>query len=265
VFVLPAKASRALLPDGFPFDKGDKWLKAISFGEEEECLSEEHNQCLETYNRLGIVGEERIERNQKFSSFPDSIQEKALAICERMGIPELPDNSPSNPKLRTERIGQEAADAPLRATECRSRAVSVDRDVVKQKAEQYLRNQYTNQEGEMICQVCKNLYLLPFKLDNDSYYFEKVEFLEQLKKRHYQDYLALCLNHRAMFKYANGSSDLIKEMSTELIGNELDVVLTGKNLTIYFTEIHIADLQKIIEVDSDSNEGNKNIEDSGLV
>jgi len=40
----------------------------------------------------------------------------------------------------------------------------------------------------MICQVCKAP--LPFKLDDGSYYFEKVEFIEELKKRHLENYLA---------------------------------------------------------------------------
>ena len=57
----------------------------------------------------------------------------------------------------------------------------------------------------MICQVCKTR--LPFKLDDGSDYFETVEFLSQLTKHHYQNYLALCPNHAAMFQYANGSAD----------------------------------------------------------
>jgi len=46
--------------------------------------------------------------------------------------------------------------------------------------------------AKMICQVCKAQ--LPFKLDDGSWFFEKVEFLPELKKRHYQNYLALCPN-----------------------------------------------------------------------
>ena len=56
----------------------------------------------------------------------------------------------------------------------------------------------------MICQVCQER--LPFKLDDGSYYFEKVEFLPELQNRHYQNYLALCPNHAAMYQHANGST-----------------------------------------------------------
>jgi hypothetical protein len=66
----------------------------------------------------------------------------------------------------------------------------------------------------MICQVCKTP--LPFKLDDGSDYFEKVEFLTDLQKRHYQNYLALCPNHAAMFQHANGSAEMIRELFSEI-------------------------------------------------
>ncbi len=127
------------------------------------------------------------------------------------------------------------------------RSVSVGRDEVKQEAAQYLRQQYTNADGEMICQVCKAP--LPFKLDDGSDYFEKVELLPELKKRHYQNYLALCPNHAAMFQHANASADSMQDMFVDLAGNELKVVLAQKETTIYFTRTHIADLRDVIRVD----------------
>jgi hypothetical protein len=78
--------------------------------------------------------------------------------------------------------------------------VSVGREDVKAEAAQYLQQQYAS-DGEVICQICKKP--MPFKLDDGSAYFEKVEFLSELKKLHHQNYLALCPNHAAMFKYAN--------------------------------------------------------------
>ena len=90
---------------------------------------------------------------------------------------------------------------------------------------------------------------MPLKLDDGSAYFEKVEFLSELKKRHNQNYLALCPNHAAMFQHANSTKDLMMEIFTELTRNELEVVLVQENKTVYFTEIHISDLRNIIEVD----------------
>ena len=68
-----------------------------------------------------------------------------------------------------------------------------------------------------------------------------------LKKRHYQNYLALCPNHGAMFQHANGSSDSIRSLFLEMTNNELKVVLAQKDISIYFTKIHIADLKAVIQ------------------
>src|SRR5262249_43556904 len=101
--------------------------------------------------------------------------------------------------------------------------------------------------GDLICQICKSP--MPFKLDDGTDYFEKVEFLPELKKRHYQNYLALCPNHAAMFKEANGSAEFVRDMFTDLSENELEVVLAKQNAKIYFTKTHIADLKAVLQVD----------------
>ena len=142
-----------------------------------------------------------------------------------------------------------AADAPERRSEERTRSVSVGREEIKDEASQYLLQQYVT-EDDLICQVCKKL--MPFKLDDGSAYFEKVEFLSSLKRRHLQNYLALCPNHAAMFRHANSTKHFMMEMFLDLRGNELEVVLAQENATIYFTKTHIADLKKVIEVDGNS-------------
>ena len=154
-----------------------------------------------------------------------------------------------NPPIRNvapERVATQASAAPDRITEERTRSVSVGREAVKEEAAQYLRQQYAS-DGDVVCQICQGP--MPFKLDDGTPYFEKVEFLPDLKKRHYQNYLALCPNHAAMFKEANGSAEFMRDMFVELSGNELEVVLAREDATIYFTRTHIADLKKVIEVD----------------
>ncbi|MHB8832572.1 MAG: hypothetical protein ACYC9V_05265 [Desulfobacteria bacterium] len=180
---------------------------------------------------------------------PPEEQERFLAEQYRKESPELPEHVSANPERRAGRVAAEAVDAQDRRTEERIRSVSIGRETVKQEAAQYLLEQYTNGDDEMICQVCKAP--LPFKLDDGSNYFEKVEFLSDLKKRHYQNYLALCPNHAAMYQHANGSLELIREMFVEVTGNEIEVVLAQKNAAIYFTKTHIADLKSVIAVDAE--------------
>ena len=57
VFVRPEAAFSNLLPDGFPFDAGQKWLKAVGFGREIEMKSEEQRQKEETAKGHTIRGD----------------------------------------------------------------------------------------------------------------------------------------------------------------------------------------------------------------
>lgn len=256
-FVRPRDASLKLIPKGFPIDKGWEWLKDIGFGEneakrEEESArqSEEARQKEAIAKELGFVDHETLERAIRFAALPSDEQQRILSELEFRKSTDLPNHEPSKPERRTERVGKQATDAPERKTEDRTRSVSIGLEMVKEEAAQYLRQQYTNGEGEMICQICKAE--LPFKLDNGNPYFEKVEFLPNLKKRYYQNYLALCPNHAAMFQHANGSADLMQDMFIELAGNELEVVIAQKNATIYFTRTHVADLKSVLSIDSES-------------
>ncbi|BAV33390.1 hypothetical protein SCL_1076 [Sulfuricaulis limicola] len=246
-FVRPPEASRELLPRGFAFDKGYEWLKAIRFGEEVENRSEEYREKQVTAERLGFTDADTFERAKQFAALPKGEQERILADAQRRQPAELPDHEPRNPERREAHVGGQATEAPERLTEVRTRTVSVGVAETKQQAEQYLRQQYTNPNGEMFCQMCRTP--MPFTLDDGNYYFEKVEFLPELKKRHYQNYLALCPNHAAMFLYANGSRDRMKDIFVELTGNELQIVLAQKHFMIYFTKTHIADLKRVIEID----------------
>lgn len=246
-FVRPAEASRDLLPEGFPFDPGWPWLKAIHFGQEVAQKSEEQRQKQTVLKEWGFADNESLERAKRFAQLPQEEQERILTDWERTAATELPEHEPSNPERRAQRVGVQAAAAPERLTEERTRSVPDGMEAVKEEAALYLRQQYTNADDKMICQVCKKP--LPFKLDNGSYFFETVQFLKHLKRWHSQNYLALCPNHSAMFQLANGSRDLMKEMFVEMEGQQLKVVLAQSDATIYFTKTHIADLRAVIEVD----------------
>jgi len=164
---------------------------------------------------------------------------------------EHPEHEPCHPDLRAMRVEQTAANAPDRITEIRERSVSVGREDVKVDTEPYLRDQYTNSDDVMFCQICNTA--LPFKLDDGSYYMEKVEFLTDLKKRHYQNYLALCPNHAAMFRYANASRDKMRGLFEKMQGNELDVILAAEHRKIHFTKTHIVDLKAVLAAEKTSN------------
>ncbi len=247
LLVRPEDAVANLLPSGFAFDPGARWLQAIEFGKVALQKSEGQRQKEIAARELGFKDQASLERARRFAALPPEDQERILSDSQRSQSAELPDYQPSNPERRAERVGLRAAAAPERRTDERVRSVSVGRDEVKEEAAQYLRQQYTNADGEMVCQICK--VRLPFRLDDGRDYFETVEFLPTLTRRHYQNYLALCPNHSAMFQYVNGSTQTLRDAFGELVTNELDVLLAQTDMTIYFTKLHIADLQEVIRVD----------------
>jgi hypothetical protein len=236
-----------LLPEGLAFDPGWTWLKAIQFGASVLKKSEEQHQKDDIAKELGFADRGTLERAQRFAALPPEEQERILADEQRRNTTELPQNEPSNPERRAERVGTKAASAPDRQTEERTRSVSIGLDQVKQEAAQYLRQRYTNADGEMICQICKKA--MPFKLDDGRYYFEAVEFLPELTRHHYQNYLALCPNHAAMYQHVNSPSDSTESNFVNLAVNELPVVLAQTDLMIYFTKTHMIDLKEVIRVD----------------
>ena len=263
-FALPSKAVRNLLPDGFAFDEGYAWIKEIKFG------SKSFNNPVEVSPKisnilkareLGFENEKVLDDALYFAKIDPNERQRFIDDHKRKQIFELPDNSPRNPQLRTERVVQQAKEAPERISELRTRSISVGRDDVKKEAAQYLQQQYTNDDGEMICQVCQDA--LPFKLADGSYYFEKVEFLPDITNRHYQNYLALCPNHAAMFKHANGSEDTLLQLVKDSHGGALAIELASTDTQIYFTNTHLVDLQAVINADDGVDCCSRTEEDKG--
>jgi hypothetical protein len=252
-FVRPSEASQELLPEGFPFDAGWAWIKAVQFGEEVQKRSEEGRRKREVAKELGFTDDKALGDAKWFAALSLEERQQFKREYQARRDAELPDHESGDPARRAARVGEQAADAPHRVTEPRTRAVSVGRDAVKKDTDPYLRHQYTNDDGETICQVCKEE--LPFKLSDGQYYFEAVEFLPELTKRHFQNYLSLCPNHAAMVRFANGTRELVKDLFVDLVGQELEVVLADENATIYFTQTHIADLTAIVRA-NDADESN---------
>ena len=251
-FVRPDEASQYMLPEGFPYDSGWQWIKAVRFGERSIPRVDGDNSHWEVAKALGFRDDEALRQLRWFAQLNVGDRRKLKKEYERIQITELPDHKPNDLGRRSKRVADQAKDAPERTTDKRSRSVSVNREAVKEETRQYLRQQYTNGDGITICQVCQDA--LPFTLPDGSYFFEAVEFLPELRKHHYQNYLALCPNHGAMYQHANGSSEFMRDLFLDLVGNDLDVILAREDTTVYFTTTHIADLITTIEVDDNGRE-----------
>jgi len=252
-FVTPANACSSLLPGGFPYDRNNEWLKAINFGEDNfdsNSFCEDAEAAVKLLQKGGvpIKTPEDLRRVQEFSQLPKNEQENLLRSRRNSHHIDLPDREPVNPERRGIKVFEQAMSAGSRETEQRTRSVDVHLQAVKAEAQEYLRQYYTNEDGQMICQICQAE--LPFKLANDEYYFESIKFLPGLLRQHHQNYLALCPNHAAMYSLINNSEDSMVDKLANIKGNEIEISLGKESATIYLNTTHIQDLKKVLQAEA---------------
>ena len=243
-FVTPQRAKRDELLKGFTIDASYKWLELVRFGEDEKKSSAEHTDRAKKRADLGFESDEALERAQAFAQLPQEEQERILAEHRARtdeSRQEFPVRPIRNKDLRNQRVRDEAEKTPGKESQIRQRSVAVGYDVVKSAAKLYLREQYTNGNDVMFCQVCQAA--LPFRLRSGGYYFEAVEAVDGLSKRFREMFLSLCPNHAAMFLYANENRDEMQELVEVAAGLEIEVTLGGERSTILFTETHLGDIK----------------------
>lgn len=249
-FVKPKDAIGARLPKGFSFDSGHKWLQEIGFGSAEAKRAVETVARSARRSELGFKSEEDLQRALEFVN-KISPDEQARILAEATAPKpdpvELPERPVRNPDIRVLRVGDDARSTPTKEAEIRERSVPLGAAEAIAAAKAYLKDQYTNSNDQMICQICRDE--LPFRLPSGSYYFEAIELVSEAKKRHRATYLALCPNHAAAYRYANAQRHSMAELVATASSKEIDIALGGVETTIYFTQTHLADARACIDAD----------------
>lgn len=245
-FVRPSQAVPDRLPEGFPYDSGAAWLKAIGFGRQASQEQAKQQEQQKMAQQLGFSNADDLQFARKIAQLSKKDREwveRELAARERKRTP-FPEHEPSNPTRRGERVEEEAKSAPGKETDIRPRSVPVNRADVRSRTRQYLIQQYTV-DGELFCQVCQEP--MPFKLQDGEPYLEATQLLPDDADIQYQNYLSLCPNHAAMFKHANASRDILHELVTECKSLAFPLSLAGRELEVRFTRTHILDLKSILQ------------------
>lgn len=162
--------------------------------------------------------------------------------------PEFPRRTVANPQRRRKRLEEELSNVPEKKYDKRKRSIRTTDSTIDPVT--WLRNQYTNDSGQMICQICKEE--MPFRKRNGEYYFEKKEVLsiKYLPKEHEVQYLALCPLCAAMYEeFVKKDADAMTDLKKKLVSaNDCDVTITlgDKEASIRFVETHYHDLKVII-------------------
>jgi hypothetical protein len=249
IFSCPAEASRELLPEGFPFDPGWSWLKAIHFGQEAIKTSEAYRQKQIGAKELGF---ESVEEAQKWKIVKDtgiSPDEVLAQYAQRQRISQ-PEESVKDPEKRRRGVREDRDSAPQKESVIRERSIQPGVSEVTAIAKAYLRTKYMNPEGQLVCQCCHEE--MPFKLRSGDYYFEAVQCVRDQDAHYHQNRLALCPTCAAMYQHARETDDA--EIFRRIVEHTADdqvpavdvaVRLAGRDHALRFVGTHWFDLRTV--------------------
>ena len=255
-FRKPCNAVAGLLPEGFFYQPGSEWLKVIKFGRNEvdrgEAERREREQTTQDYQRrseaakyLGFPNAEVAQRLSQMWETDPEVMERVEAERRK---PEFPERPSQDPERRGERIAQQHAESRQKEYEIRERSVRASRGEVHPST--WLREQYTNRHGQMICQICQEE--MPFKKRDGEYYFEAVEALSKkyFPREHESQFVALCPLCAAMYeefiKRQKSSMSELHEALTVSDGLEIPLELGERKTRLRFVETHMVDMRAVL-------------------
>ena len=190
------------------------------------------------------------------SASPETKQQVDAILRKENGEPPFSENESQSPGRRGEKLKAQVEDAPEKKFENRKGSIRTTRGEIDPDV--YLRNQYTNQDDHLICQICKKE--MPFKKRDSEYYFEAVEALsgKYFTKEHEAQFLALCPECAARYKeFVKRDKTAMKNLHhTMKNSDELEIALKlGKlETSIKFVETHRKDMRTILQTVVDQND-----------
>lgn len=181
--------------------------------------------------------------------YPEEFSQWKAQIVAREEKPVFPTRTITNPERRQERIKDQLSESPKKEYEERERSVRTTRGAIDPSL--WLRVQYTNDNGQMVCQICKKE--MPFRKRDGQYYFEAVEALsqDQFPLEHEAQFLALCPLCAAMYKELGKKDEAVMADLRKALLNmdslEAPLRLGDLKTTIQFVETHLCDIKTILE------------------
>lgn len=252
-FHFPKDIGRGQLPTGLIYDDRNGLLTAIGFEASIQRQTEE-------YQRKDVVAKEfGFDGHDEASEIAKAVRKSGMdtkdaveLILQSSARPEQPEEEVRNPSRRRRGVLEHRENAPTKEAVRRERSIQSNVQGVVAEAKAYLRAKYTNGQGQMVCQVCRNE--MPFKLGTGEHYFEAVQAIRGLSQNYYENRLALCPTCAAMYQYARACTDTELKDRVEAIDGEtaglsveLDVVLAGLTRKIRFVGTHFFDFRVVLD------------------
>ena len=240
VFHVPSELSLIDLPDDFDRDEGLAGHLGMK-GSELVVLAK----------RSGLEVAD-LDLLRELKGMPEQYEKLREMVAHSKKKPSFPERPSANVGRRTERAKRDAEEAPRKEYEKRKRSVRTsnatgDKDI-------YLKESYTNDEGQLVCQICEDE--MPFHRRDGEYYFESVQLFDDLSGEHAAAHLALCPVCAAKYKeFVKRDSDNNTVLRAGI--SALDELAVGVELgqevgTIRFVEKHLLDIQGMLEVEMDT-------------
>lgn len=257
-FNKPCELTKEQLHQDFKFDNDNRWLDEVGFGESAKKASEEYQGRDQAAKTMGFASAEQAEELAKLVKetglTTEEIRSRVLPASNK-GKPAFPTRTMSNPERRQEKLSKQLSDAAEKEYEPRGRSVRTTRGTVDPVM--WLRNLYTNEADQMICQICREE--MPFRKRDGEYYFETVEALsrDHLAKEHEAQFIALCPLCAAMYnefiKHDESAMAVLKKALMTSDEPEIPLRLGELNASVRFVESHFNDIKTILhEVDGNS-------------
>ena len=116
---------------------------------------------------------------RELKGMPEQFKKWKEMIEKNKRKPSFPERPSTNTERRTQRAKRDAKDAPRKEYEDRSRSVRTSQATGDKDT--YLKESYTNDDGELVCQMCE--HEMPFRRRDGQYYFESVQLFDGFGRR----------------------------------------------------------------------------------
>ncbi|NLY02492.1 MAG: hypothetical protein GXY83_40950, partial [Rhodopirellula sp.] len=160
--------------------------------------------------------------------------------------PVFPERPTRAPERRETKLAESIEASDHKDYEERSRSVRTSRQRIEPST--WLKSQYTNDDGQMICQICEQE--MPFRKRNGEHYFEAVEGVSG-EKEFEGCFLALCPLCAAKFKeFVKRDSEAMAEFEELVRGAEdlaVPIRLGDEEASVRFVETHLRDLRTYLK------------------
>lgn len=258
-FCKPAEMTKDQLLDGFIYTGKTDWLIALDFAKNAKEAKSESQEVQMHAEALGIKNIESIEMMRKIENNPDLFSEVQNFVKSRNISESLPTGNLPDLERYIQKLKEKVKNSPKKEYEVKPVSQRVSNGKVDSKT--WLNEEYKNEEGKVICQICKKV--MPFKTRKGEYYFEAVESFDDFDREIEEIHLALCPVCAAKYKEFVKLKD--KNERSELERNEMNnfkfaimdsdsdtiPIRLDESETVYFTKKHITAIRTLLQEQND--------------